>query len=181
MFGDGSLSKVGGSIQLTITGHKVEDKEYLLTHVCPLLEQEFSIKLRVRHRPCEQTMDVYIYSKEVAMVLASWGMPLGLKNAGTLQPAVELSKKEFVRGLFDTDGCIYRKYNNYKQVQFKGSSLTLIQYANEALRNLGFRPSKITNDDTRYKFYLSRQNEVNLFFKSIAPANNKHLNRYKAI
>jgi hypothetical protein len=73
MFGDGSMSKVGGSIQIAVTGHKVEDKEYLVKHVCPLFEEVFCLKLKVRYRPHENTMDVYAYSKRVASTLGSWG------------------------------------------------------------------------------------------------------------
>ena len=178
MFGDGSMSKVGGSIQITITGHKVEDEAYLLKHVCPLFEQEFSAKLKVRYRSNEQTMDAYLYSKKIAKVLAGWGMPRGLKNAGKLQPSTELKEKEFLRGLFDTDGCIYRKYEKYKQIQFKGSSPTLMQYAHQILKKQGFSPSQIGKDETRYKFYLCKQIDVNAFFKVIAPANDKHKKRF---
>jgi hypothetical protein len=179
MFGDGSMSKVGGSIQVTVTGHKVEDKEYLIKHVCGLFSEVFLVKMKTRYRPYENTMDAYVYSKKIALTLGSWGMPLGLKNAGKLQPAVQLSEKEFVRGLFDTDGCIYRKSGKYKQIQFKGSSQTLMEYVSIALKKLGFHPSKIGKDDTKYRFYLCRQNEVNLFFRTIAPANKKHLKRFK--
>jgi len=86
MFGDGSMSVVGGSIQIAVTGHKIEDKNYLINHVCPLLAQEFDVQMKVRYRPNENTMDIYAYSKKIASILNSWGMPLGLKNAGKLQP-----------------------------------------------------------------------------------------------
>jgi intein-encoded DNA endonuclease-like protein len=105
-------------------------------------------------------------------------MPIGLKNAVKLQPAVQLTEKEFVKGFFDTDGCVYRKQGKYKQIQFKGSSETLIQYSREILERLGFHPSKLEIDETRYKFYLCRQNEVNLFFKTIDPVNETHLKRF---
>ena len=181
MFGDGSMSKVGGSIQITVTGHKVEDNEYLINHVCPLFAQDFSIKMKVRYRPNEKTMDIYTYSKKIASILSSWGMPLGLKNAAKLEPTVQLSEKAFIRGLFDTDGCIYRKCGKYKQIQFKGSSLTLMEYAFKCLKKLGFHPSAIGQDETRYKFYLCRQNEVDMFFKTITPTNEKHLKRFQDI
>jgi len=179
MFGDGSMSKVGGSIQITVTGHKFEDRDYWIKHVCPLFAEVFSIKMKVRYRPYEKTMDVYTYSKKVALRLRTWGMPLGLKNEGKLQPTVELSEKEFVRGLFDTDGCIYRKHGQYKQIQFKSSSKRLMEYAREILKRLGLHPSNIGKDETRHKFYLCRQKEVNMFFEMMVPTNEKHLKRFK--
>jgi len=177
LFGDGSMSMVGGSIQITVTGHKVEDENYLINHVCPLFVQEFGAQMKVRYRPNEKTMDIYVYSKKIASILNSWGMPLGLKNAGKLQPTVELSKPDFVRGLFDTDGSVYRKYGKYKQIQFKGSSKTLMNYTFDALRVLGLNPSKLCQDEMRYRFYLCRQNDVERFFGLVSPANEKHLTR----
>jgi len=32
MFGDCSISVAGGSIQIAVTGHKVEDNSYLINH-----------------------------------------------------------------------------------------------------------------------------------------------------
>lgn len=181
MFGDGSMSKVGGSIQITITGSKVEDKEYLIEHVRPLFAKVFGIELKTRYRPNENTMDLYAYSKKVAFRFHTWGMPIGLKNAVKLRPKVELNEKGFVRGLFDTDGCVYRKYGRYKQIQFKSSSAILMEYVRESIEKLDFHPTNIQRDETRYKFYLCRQKEVNLFFETIAPANKKHLRRFREI
>jgi hypothetical protein len=87
-------------------------------------------------------------------------MPLGLKNAGKLQPSVELSKPDFIRGLFDTGGSIYRKYGKYRQIQFKGASKTLMDYTLDALIGLGFNPTAIHQDETRYKVYLCRQKDA---------------------
>jgi hypothetical protein len=181
MFGDGAMSKVGGSIQITITGSKVEDKEYLLEHVRPLFAKVFDTELKPRYRPNENTMDLYAYSKKVAFRFHAWGIPIGLKNAVKLRPKVELNEKGFARGLFDTDDCVYRKYGRYKQIQFKSSSANLMQYVRENVRKLGFHPTNIQRDGARYKFYLCRRKEVNIFFEMLAPANKKHLRRFKGI
>jgi len=181
MFGDGAMSKVGGSIQIAITGNKVDDKEYLLEHVRPLFAKLFGKDLKVRYRPNENTMDLYAYSKRVAFRFHEWGMPIGIKNKEKLRPKVELNEKGFVRGLFDTDGCVYRKYGLYGQIQFKSSSATLMEYARESVEKLGFHPTNMQKDDTRHKFYLCRQKELGKFFEIIAPANTKHLKRFRKI
>lgn len=181
MFGDGAMSKVGGSIQIAITGNKIDDKEYLLEHVRPLFEKLFGINLTARYRQNENTMDLYTYSKKIASRFQKWGMPIGHKNADKLRPKTELNEKAFIRGLFDTDGCIYRKYGKYTQIQFKSASATLIEYIRESVEKMGFHTTCIQRDDTRYKFYLCRQEEVDRFFKIIAPANTKHLRRFRKI
>jgi len=181
MFGDGAMSKVGGSIQIAITGNKMDDKKYLLEHVRPLFAKIFGISLKARYRQNENTMDLYTYSKRVALRFQDWGMPIGLKNADKLRPKIELNEKAFVRGLFDTDGCVYRKYGRYAQIQFKNASATLIKYVRESMEKMGFHPTCIQRDDTRCKFYLCRQEEVGRFFEIVAPANTKHLKRFRKI
>ena len=181
MFGDGSLSKVGGSIQIAVTGHKVDDKDYLLNHVCPLFAKELAVNMKIRNRPNEQTMDIYAYSKDVARVLNTWGMPLGVKNAVKLQPVVPLCENGFLRGLFDTDGSIYRKYGKYRQIQFKSSNKPLMNYTVKALKRMKFNPTEIVQDETNYKLYLCRQGEVKRFFEEVAPTNQKHQIRFQRI
>src|SRR6267378_6645730 len=84
MFGDGSLSRTERSVQIAITGNKFDDEVYLLEHVRPLFQGVFDLELTSRYRHGENTMDLYRYSKEVALTLHSWGMPIGLKKLENL-------------------------------------------------------------------------------------------------
>ena len=90
-----------------------------------------------------------------------------------------------VRGLFDTDGSVYCKYNHYAQIQFKLACLPMIRSLHNAVVDIGFNPTKIQREDykgrTSWKFYLSRQKEIDLFFARIQPKNSKHLERYAKI
>ena len=94
VFGDGSLSRTERSVQIAITGNKFDDEIYLLRHVRPLFHGVFGLELTSRYRRGENTMDLYRYSKEVALTLQSWGMPIGLKKLENLIPklAVEGSR-----------------------------------------------------------------------------------------
>lgn len=90
--------------------------------------------------------------------------------------------------MFDTDGCIYNKYGNYLQIQYKFSNLELIEDIRKSLIKLRFNPSKIqkeiNNKNKRlvhWKIYLCRQEEIDRFMNKIKPKNNKHLNRYNKI
>jgi len=89
----------------------------------------------------------------------------------------------FLRGIFDTDGCIYRKYGKYLQIQFKFASIFILNSVRKALLNLGYHPTviqKSLNNERFYewKIYLSRQQEIHNFFLQVKPKNNKHLLRY---
>jgi hypothetical protein len=91
MFGDGSLSRTERSVQIAITGNKFDDEVYLLEHVRPLFQGVFDLELTSRYRHGENTMDLYRYSKEVALTLHSWGMPIGLKKLENLTPKVAVA------------------------------------------------------------------------------------------
>jgi hypothetical protein len=173
------MSKNHSSVQITITGHKFDDKEYLIGHVRPLFEQLFALQLKVFLVKDENTMNLYKFSKQVALTLHEWGMPFGRKKLSNLTPNDALDEVSFIRGLFDTDGCVYRKYGPYTQIQFKFASLSLLAYARECLVKLGFHPTSITSDDTKFRFFLSRQAEVDHFFRVIEPRNPKHLRRFQ--
>ncbi len=181
MFGDGSLSRTERSAQIAITGNKIDDRNYLLGHVRPLFLKNFDLELTSRFRHGENTMDLYRHSKKIASILHSWGMPFGLKKLVVLVPKLEVTPKPFIRGIFDTDGSVYRKYGPYAQIQFKAVSKSLMSFIREHLVSLGFRPTQLRPDETKFRFSLCRQNEVDRFFKTVSPVNPKHLERLKRI
>jgi len=179
LFGDGSMSRRHGSFQICITGHKFDDSEYLIGRVRPMFEELFQTSFKVLLVKDENTMILYAYSKRVALILHEWGMPFGRKKLSHLTPALALDEVSFIRGLFDTDGCVYRKYGPYIQIQFKFASLSLLAYARQTLAKLGLHPTSITSDDTKFRFFLSRQAEVDRFFRVVKPKNRKHLRRFQ--
>ncbi len=126
-------------------------------------------------------MDFYIYSGRITSTLHGWGMPYGLKKAHDLKPSLALRERAFIRGYFDTDGCVYRKYATYLQVQFKSASESLMMYVRDVLKLLGFHPTAIVRDETKFRFFLCRQQEVRLFFETVRPANPKHLQRFRRL
>ena len=91
-------------------------------------------------------------------------------------------------GLFDTDGCVYKKYDNYAQIQFKLGSSALILSIRKALKNLNFNPTMIKEElhskggaGINWKFCLCRQSEIKRFFDVINPMNSKHVDRLNRI
>src|SRR5439155_24515162 len=181
MFGDGSLSRSERSVQIVITGNKVDDEKYLLGHVRGLFLKAFDLELTSRYRHGENTMDPYRHSKKVASVLHSWGMPFGLKKLEDLRPKIDVIPSAFIRGVFDTDGSVYRKYGPYAQIQFKTVSKNLMSFIRDKLTKLGLHPTRIRPDETKHRFLHCRQKEVETFFRLVKPSNPKHLERLKRI
>ncbi len=126
-------------------------------------------------------MAIYGYSKSVALTLNEWGMPFGLKKMSRLTPSVAVDEIAFIRGLFDTDGSVYRKYGRYLQIQFKCVNPNLIEFVRMSLNRLGFSPTEIRKDETKFRFCLSRQAEIDRFFRVISPKNLKHLKRFRIL
>ena len=181
LFGDGCLSRTERSVLITITGNKVDDEKYLLGHVRGLFLKAFDLELTSRYRHGENTMDLYRHSKKVASVLHSWGMPFGLKKLEDLRPKIEVIPSAFIRGVFDTDGSVYRKYGPYAQIQFKAASKGFMGFVREHLVALGFHPTRLRPDETKFRFSLCRQNEIDAFFRTVSPTNPKHLERLRRI
>jgi len=109
------------------------------------------------------------------------GMPFGLKKREVLVPKLEVIPKAFIRGVFDTDGSVYRKYGPYAQIQFKAASESLMNFIRGHLVALEFHPTHLRPDQTKFRFSLCRQNEVDTFFRTVSQTNPKHLERLRRI
>jgi len=100
------MSKYRNSVHIAISGHKYEDREYLVDRVRPMFAGLFGILLNVRYVKNENSMMLYASNTAIAMTLNEWGMPYGRKKLSRLVPTVRLDETCFVRGIFDTDGCL---------------------------------------------------------------------------
>lgn len=130
-------------------------------------------------------------------------MPIGKKSLTVEVPefikADKSLSKAFIRGLFDTDGCIsfQKSYNKnaskwQKQVRHKPTILfttmskSLIQSLLEMTADLGFafrlgKPQLPKYSKTfAYRIRLEGKANVKKFFKTIKPKNPKHLAKFNA-
>ena len=188
MMGDGGIYlDPRGKYQITISFHK-EEGQYR-QYVKALFENFFS-----PYRFCvSELKDEFMVrnnSVKVGAYLISAGLQHGDKTRNNINvPSWIHEGKElqiaFTRGLFDTDGCVYRKYAHYAQIQFKLASEGPIRQMQTMLFELGFTPTKVQKDCFKgrdsWKFYLVRQHEIDEFFLMIRPANEKHISRYNWI
>ena len=126
----------------------------------------------------------------VGSILSQAGIKVGNKIKNNVEIPGWIFHKKYlkyaIRGLFDSDGCVYRKYDDYAQIQFKFASYSLIKSVRTALIFLNFHPTKIqkqinNKEKFDWKFYLSRQKEIESFFEEIKPSNIKHVERFNKI
>jgi len=190
ILGDGGLYAIHrNKFSLIVTLNKLE-MQYL-RYVKSLCENYFYpykfYAFDAAHSLMLQSQSVYI-----GKYILEAGMRLGDKiRSGVAMPEwifQEKLLKYFIRGMFDTDGCIYRKYDDYAQIEFKLGSVPLILSLRRALIELNFNPTEIKGyhhskggAGINWQFYLSRQSEVKRFFEEINPMNQRHLDRFNKI
>src|SRR3990167_9504638 len=108
MLGDGGINN---DWQATITVNALADKNYA-NYIVGLCVSLFGVTPAIRKRKDKQALVIALASTSVVDFLVAQGLPRGNKLAGVLQiPKWILAKSEYkracVRGLVDTDGCLY--------------------------------------------------------------------------
>lgn len=185
LIGDGHLSEY----QLGITTNAQTDKEHaLISH--KFIKDLFGISSTLKIRSEENTVTIVASSKSLVEFLNRLGMPIGNKIQKHLEVPKWILKKElyqkaFIRGLFDTDGCIYLDTHKIKGKLYKHFGWTITSYAGrlingiiEILKGLGFSPTYRT---TQKSVYLRKQKEIARYFKEIGTHNPKHHKRYQKL
>jgi len=183
LIGDGHLS----NYQVSITTNSETDYEYALFSY-RLIKKLFNMTPTIKKRNNENTMNVVASSKNIVKFLHNKGMPIGNKIQHQLSIPKWIFKKvpywkAFIRGLFDTDGCIYLDVHKIGRKVYKHLGWTITSYADklrkdifEILKTLNFSP---TLRETQKSVYLRKQKEIQRYFKEIGTHNPKHHRRYK--
>lgn len=130
--GDGSMNIYCGRHLYSLRGHRIDDREYYQQHIKSLYQRLYNIKVHNRYWP-----EVIGFQRSSRALLTFkhnvLKFPLGRKNGITI-PSIILDRKDHIgaciRGLFDTDGCIYieKKSSNriYPRIQIVSCSKPLI-------------------------------------------------------
>lgn len=192
MLGDGCLHKdKRGRIHTTISCNKLE-KEYAI-----YLKELFSGYFHQYSFQIVNATHEFLI-RNISTTVGRYLVENGLKIGNKIKSEVDIPPWIFendeylrrcLRGLFDTDGCVYNKYDNYAQIEFKFHSRHILESTRVAVVRLSFNPTKIQEKiemckgkkHKAWKFYLSRQKEIEQFLNAIKPKNEKHMKRYQNI
>ncbi|MEK7521662.1 MAG: LAGLIDADG family homing endonuclease [Patescibacteria group bacterium] len=171
MLGDGHLSPT----QVTVT---LGNKEGMyVEYVTQLINKLFGVRPKWLFSQ-EGYCTVYLGSTK----LVRWFLRMGLVS-NKVRSQVDIPRWVFkdeqylrasIRGLFDTDGSIYRLKNGSIQINLRNFSLKLLNSAREILIQLGFHPSEMTVGS----IYLTRKQDICKFITEIGFNNPKHMVRY---
>lgn len=174
--GDGHIGST--NYEVCIVCHKYLDKNYVEKHINKMYRDLFNTKPRIFIHKEKNWIKIRIYSKKLVEYLSkTFKLPVG-KKKGKLKIPKQIEKsiylKDYLRGLFDTDGSFHRHHKNKAAIEIISMDKKFLKQVYDSLKYLNFSPG-ISGKN----LYLYRPNEIEKFFKEIKPANYKHLSKYK--
>jgi hypothetical protein len=194
--GDGSMNfyrnkgKLRGIYQLR--GHIEDDKEHYLVRIKPLFKHFYNITLNLREMPSTRVFGFQIWNDKLINFKVKLGLPLGKKfNISIPSHFLENNnlKIAIIKGIFDTDGCVYLEKKNgklYPRIQITTISSKFAEQLQKNLTELGLRATNYSwlanKDFNRKRAYLITVRGVEMFDKFmniIKPANPKHIRKYE--
>ena len=183
ILGDGSI----GKSQISITLHSEDDKEYS-KFVVNLIKKLFNVYVGICYRKDSEATTYNISRTELIHFCIE---KLGLKQGNKIRQQIDipnwikqnrLYSITCVRGLVDTDGCIFNhsykvdgKVYNYKKLSFTSYSKPLRYSVSKIMKDNGLNPRLAQGRDIR----LDSIKDMQKYFQIIGSHNPKHLRRYK--
>lgn len=194
--GDGSMNFYRNQNRLIgfyqLRGHIRDDKKHYDTRIKELYQILYNLNPKIREMKSTGVYGFQIWSD--ALVNFKYKV-LGLLLGNKLDIKISklfFKKKDFlvsiIRGIFDTDGCVYLEFKNkklYPRVEFKTVSPVLSEQIKKILFLLGLRATKYAlvrkeqNWNTLYTVAIRGDRMINRIFKLIQPANPKHISKFE--
>lgn len=151
--GDGSLgiyrNKFAINSYLKYAYHiagSYDDEEYFRLFVIPLMKELYNIRSHFYKSNKEKSIALSYQSKGLLYFKNSIGLPIGKKIDINIPKLILNSefKLDFIRGLFDTDGCLtflkrHKKVHYYPRIDICSQSYNLITQISKILEKEGFR------------------------------------------
>ncbi|MBU3934446.1 hypothetical protein KKC00_00530 [Patescibacteria group bacterium] len=181
--GDGGISKS----QLTVSMNSIDDKTYG-RFVARLIYKNFGAKPSIYLRKNSRAMNIVVSRKKLVNFCHE---KLGLKIGNKLKQGLDIPKwiignnefeKACVRGLVDTDGCIFterhrikNKVYGYKRINFVSMSPALRRSVFNILNRLDLCPKMRNNRSVQ----IEDRDKITEYFKIIGTNNPKHEKRFR--
>ncbi len=193
--GDGSMNYYNYSGRrkgfYQLRGHIEDDREHYLRRIKPIFKELYGVDVSLRDMPSTRVFGFQIWSSELVKFKESLGLGLGPKISVKI-PDIFLNDKRLkisvLRGIFDTDGCVYLEKKNkklYPKMEIQTISLPLALQLREIFNSLGLRATLYTNKNLNhpnkkicYAVTIRGVEMLHRFFDVIEPKNQKHLDKY---
>ena len=178
---------------IEIAGNKLYDKDYLVIYVSNLIKELFNVSPRYIEKKNQNSIYLRIRSKVIFNYLLNNDFKKGRKGNIKI-PAWVINNKEFmkyfIKGLFDTDGCISIKNKEGKKypvisITSKSNLLLLdvmnyvksIEINSYITRYVHINP-RYTHKLITYKLQVNGYSNLNLWFNLIGSSNKRNINKY---
>lgn len=199
--GDGYLRHRISKIELEFGGHP-EERDYYDKHVIPMINKIFN--LNIKGKTYVKGTYGFVTTNKQFCIFNELGFPYGKKSTIVQVPKKILESKNkilcrrFLRGLFDTDGCLHfinrkstknygefkRRHNYYPRILIVTVSKLLAKEVSFMLEILGIKNSvfghqpKNNRDSYRYTIAISGVQGLNKWMNLIGIKNPVKLTRY---
>lgn len=182
VMGDGGLTRS----QLHVSCNSRDDREYAF-FVKDLIEGLFNVSVSICYPKNELVMVLVVSRKKLVEFCKQ---KLGLHVGNKLKQGLDIPswvkqninfQKACIRGLFDTDGCLFYerhrikgKVYSYQRLNFTSASPQLRESVNCFLKQIGFS-SRIRNNRC---VQIENKGEIKRYFDIVGTHNPKHLRRF---
>ncbi|MFH0732895.1 MAG: LAGLIDADG family homing endonuclease [Candidatus Omnitrophota bacterium] len=183
MLGDGGIRNAH---QITISFDAKKDQDYVV-YLQNLIKGLFGISSTLYIREKKGRADIVVTSTNLIEFLEKMGIKKGNKVVNQIDvPNWIFESKKYqaacLRGLFDTDGCIYQhryaindKRYRYIKMCFRNYSFPILVSVKRMLENLNFNARL---DKKQKSVYLHSPSEVSRYFLKIRTNNPGYRNKY---
>ncbi|MCR4368842.1 MAG: hypothetical protein NUV67_02965 [archaeon] len=200
LIGDGCLSKFFSRSEnrirkvIAFTGN-LDEFDYYSAFVQPAFQKYFGVTGRLYTRDNNSTR-FDVKSVRAFEFFSGLGIPVGKKSHSVYIPKQIFKNRDLLipclRGIWDSDGSIYRRYSkayskhskhysNLNSMSFKSCSRRLAREVHRGLEIAGIRPNRVVDCGDSSRFYITRQSEVRKFLELIGFRNSHHLRRLERL
>lgn len=196
--GDGCISEYfahgrGTRTVVLFTGHWKNDRQYYMDKIAAVITEEFGCLIKLYHRKDDNTIRYVLTSKKVVGFFKELGLPVGEKGNKLGIPGAIMKDDKLVlacvRGIFNTDGSIYRRYSkrysgharvyrNYAVIQFKMVNHKVIRRIKCVLEKYCIKVNNITKVLNCSVIRITDQTSIKKFISLIGFTHPYHEKRY---
>ncbi len=183
VFGDGGINN---DWQLVISLNSLTDREYS-DYILKLIYDLFHIKAAIRKRPNQNTLVIVCSSTSLVDFLVEQGAVKGNKITKQIDipnwvSSNSLYSKFFVRGLIDTDGCLYTHKHKCKGKEYMNIGLCFTSFSENLTSSVAIVLKKFNIvphvKENNHRIYLYSRQAVVKYLKSFGSSNSRIKRKY---
>jgi len=193
-FGDGSMNYYNKKGFYQLRGHLKDDKAHYLERIKPLYKKLFNIDVSLREMHSTGVFGFQVWSNRVVEYKNKiLNLPVGKKKDFIIPDSIcgnDSFSKSFLRGFFDTDGCLYienKRGKPYPRIELGCTCEGFVKQLKSMINKMGFRASYYRENRAKYgwedlhRISIKGNIMTKKWFEEIQPKNPKHLKKFERL